>query len=114
MFTHKAGQTVAKGTYWELSSGRRVDLSEEGTLPGDIKDSYLRAPAGVMILLGPLVGLFYVIALPFIAIAVVVIQLVSKAVEGLYSLIGKSISFGWRPKNAYLTGKKKEKEKKDK
>lgn len=109
MLTHRAGQTVAKGTYWELGSGRRVDLSGAGMLPGDVTSRYFRAPAIAMVLLGPLVGLFYVIALPFIAIAVVAFQVAGKMVEGLYRLVGKSISFGWRPKNAYLTGKKKEK-----
>jgi len=109
MFTHRAGQTVAKGTYWELSSGRRVDIAGAGILPGDATARYFRAPAVAMILLGPLIGLFYVIAVPFIAIAVVLFQLAGKIVEGLYRLVGKSISFGWRPKNAYLTGKKKEK-----
>ncbi len=109
MFTHKGGHKVAKGTYWEVRSGHRVDIADEGLLPGDVTASYLRAPATVMILMGPIIGLLYVIALPFIGIAVVAAQLVGKILEGLYNLIGKSASFGWRPKNAYLTGKKKKK-----
>lgn len=109
MFTHKGGYKVSKGTYWEVRSGHRVDIADEGLLPGDVTASYLRAPAGVMLLMGPIIGLLYVIALPFIGIAVVATQLAGKILEGLYNLIGKSVSFGWRPKNAYLTGKKKKK-----
>jgi hypothetical protein len=32
----------------------------------------------------------------------------------MYALVAKSISFGWQPKNAYLSGKKKKKEKEEK
>jgi hypothetical protein len=34
-------------------------------------------------------------------------------VGGTMSILGKSLSFGWRPKEAYLSGKKKKNNKKD-
>jgi hypothetical protein len=109
MLTYKGGQKVGKGTYWDLKNGRRIDVTDEDVLPGERTSTYLRMPSGVMLLTGPVIGLVYVIFLPFIGIAVVATVAGRKLVEGMANLIGKSLSFGWRPKNAYLSGKKKEK-----
>jgi hypothetical protein len=51
----------------------------------------------------PFVGLTYVVALPF----VFAYALGSAAVNGALALIGREASFGWRPSEAYLSGKKK-------
>ncbi|MDI6728408.1 MAG: hypothetical protein QMD44_05715 [Thermodesulfovibrionales bacterium] len=61
------------------------------------------------LLLGPILGLVYVIALPFIAIATIVILIGKKALGGILSLMRNLVSFGWRPSEAYLSGKKKKK-----
>lgn len=53
----------------------------------------------------PFIGLFYVVSLPFIF----VYALGAVALNGIFGLAGKSVSFGWRPTEAYLGGKKKEK-----
>jgi hypothetical protein len=59
----------------------------------------------VMLLASPIIGLVYVVFLPFIGIA----TLAAVAGRGvLGSVAGKTISFGWRPVEAYLAGKKKE------
>lgn len=111
MLTYKGGQKVGKGTYWDLKNGRRIDVTDEVALPGERTATYLKMSSGVMLLSGPIIGLIYVIFLPFIGIAVVATVAGRKIVEGMANLIGKSLSFGWRPKNAYLSGKKKEKSK---
>jgi hypothetical protein len=54
----------------------------------------------------PFIGLSYIIALPF----VFAYALMSAAVNGVLSLVGSEASFGWRPTEAYLAGKKKKKE----
>lgn len=54
----------------------------------------------------PFVGLAYIAALP----AAFLFALGVAAVNGLLSLAGKEASFGWRPVEAYLTGRKKRKE----
>jgi len=59
------------------------------------------------IISAPFIGLAYVIALPFGFVA----ALSTAAIEGLAGVFGKSASFGWRPAEAYLGGKKKEKNK---
>lgn len=111
MLTYRGGNRVGKGTYWDLKSGQRVDVDGEALLPGDSGATYLKMPSGLMLLTGPVIGLIYVVFLPFIGIAVVATVVGRKLVEGMANLIGKSLSFGWRPKNAYLAGKKKEKDK---
>ena len=84
-------------------------LRQEAILSGDASSTYYRIPASMMLLAGPVIGLFYVICLPFIGIATIASLATGKVVNGLLSLIGKSLSFGWRPREAYLSGKKKSK-----
>jgi hypothetical protein len=112
MLTYKGGNKVEKGTYWELSSGQRIDVANEAILSGDNSSTYLRMSAGFMLLAGPVIGLLYVVLLPFIGIATVATVAARKVIGGAFNLIGKSLSFGWRPRTAYLAGKKK-KDKKD-
>jgi hypothetical protein len=109
MLTYKGGSKVGAGTYWDLSSGERIDVSAEAVLSGDGRTTFYRIPSGVMLLVGPVIGLIYVLMLPFIGIGTVAVLAVRKVVGGAMSLIGKSLSFGWRPKEAYLAGKKKNK-----
>ena len=54
----------------------------------------------------PFIGLAYIVTLPF-AFA---FALLSTIVNGALSLVGREASFGWRPTEAYLAGKKKRKE----
>jgi hypothetical protein len=110
MLTYKGGHKVGKGTYWDLANGRRIDVASEGVLAGGETATYVRMSSAVMLLSGPFIGLLYAILMPFIGIAAAVVLSMRKAVDGLHTLVAKSISFGWRPSNAYLAGKKKKKE----
>jgi len=110
MLTYKGGYKVGKGTYWDLANGRRIDVLNEAVLDGGGSATYIRMSTGAMLLSGPIIGLLYAILMPFIGIATVVALAGGKVLGGLYSLAAKSISFGWQPKNAYLSGKKKKKE----
>ena len=51
----------------------------------------------------PFIGLFYVIVLPFAFFFAVAYT----AINSVLALAGRSVSFGWRPAEAYLAGKKK-------
>ena len=106
MLTYKGGQTVGKGTYWDLSSGRRIDVANEAVLSGGTA-TYVRMSAAVMLLSGPRIGLLYAVLMPFIGIASLAALAVRGILKGLYDLVAKSISFGWRPIHAYLSGRKK-------
>ena len=109
MFTSKGGHKVGKGTYWDLRRGRRVDIAHEGVLPGDRSSNYVKMPVGVMLLSGPIIGLLYAILMPFIGLATIATLAGRKVLGGLYNIVAKTISFGWRPTIAYLTGKNKKK-----
>jgi len=64
------------------------------------------------VLLGPIGGLLYIVALPIISIAAIVAIGGSKALSGITSVVTNIVSFGWRPAEAHLTGKKKTKKSK--
>lgn len=66
------------------------------------------------LVMAPIVGLLYVIALPFIAIGTVAAVMVKRLAEGLYHVVGNLVSFGWRPLEANLSGKKKERKRRGK
>ena len=59
----------------------------------------------------PFIGLAYIVMLPigfFVALAAAV---VNAAAKGLAAVAGKSVTFEWRPVEAYLAGRKKKAEK---
>ena len=73
---------------------------------GDRKAVYYRMPAMGILVFGPLMGLLYAIFLQFIGIAMPV-KLVIQKVVGEVSLSTRSAAtFGWRPSESYLAGKK--------
>lgn len=113
MIRHKGGQTVGKGVYWDLSAGKRIDIDNEGVLPGDESATYIKLATGIVLVLGPVFGLAYVIILPFMAIGTVAVLLVSKVSRAVLNLASRIVYFEWRPTEAYLAGKKR-KEKKGK
>jgi hypothetical protein len=55
-----------------------------------------------LIAVAPFIGLAYLVALPF----AFVFALGNAAFKGVASLAGGTASFGWRPTEAYLSGKK--------
>lgn len=56
----------------------------------------------------PFIGIAYVVALPFAFFGAIA----SVAAGGALNAFGKTAVFGWRPTEAYLTGKKKKEESK--
>jgi hypothetical protein len=65
---------------------------------------------GVAVLVfGPFLGLAYFISLPFIAIGTIVVLIGRSVLRGMLSLMRNLVSFGWRPSEAYLAGRKKAK-----
>jgi hypothetical protein len=107
MLRHRGGHEVGKGTYWNFSTGERVDIADQGVLPGNSNTVYHRLPATGILVMGPIIGLFYAAFLPFIGIAMVV-KLVAQKVAGMaLAPVRSSASFGWRPSESYLAGTKK-------
>jgi hypothetical protein len=58
----------------------------------------------------PFIGIAYVVAVPvsfFLVLALGAIELMMKGITGITGMLGKQVTFEWRPMEAYLTGKKK-------
>ena len=113
MLKYNGGSRVGKGTYWNLTNGERIDIRDEGILPGEAKKAYYRMPAAAIIVAGPVLGLMYALFLPFIGIAMLVKLVGQKAGGGVMEMVHGSASFGWRPSESYLAGKKTKEAKKD-
>jgi len=107
MLRYNAGSKVGKGTYWNFANGERIDVSDEGVLPGGKRTVYFRLPATGIIILGPIMGLLYAAFLPFIGIAMLVKVVLQKVASMAFSSAKSSASFGWRPSESYLAGQKK-------
>lgn len=105
MIVHYGESRVGKGTYWSLSDGKRVEITDEGVLPGGSGTKYMKLPPAAMLLVGPFLGFVYVVFFPFMAIATVVALAAGK----IFGSLLKGVSFGWRPATAHLSGKKKNK-----
>ena len=100
------GHTVQAGTYWNLSNGSRVQMEQEGVLPGSGTTRYIKAHVAVMLMAAPIIGLVFAVFLPFIGIVMTLNLVGKKLVQGVESVAASSMSFGWRPIEAYLAGRK--------
>ena len=109
MLTRSGGQKVGSGTYWDISSGLRIDMEQEGVLPGDESAKYLKASAGMILLAGPFLGLVYIIVLPIMGVVTALSLLLRKMLGSVADLARNIVSFGWRPSESYLGGKNKKK-----
>ncbi len=107
MIRHKGGHRADKGTYWNFGTGERVDIAVEGVLPGDGRTVYYKLPATGILFMGPVLGLLYAAFLPFIGIAMVAKLVMQKIGRAALGPVRSGASFGWRPSESYLAGKKK-------
>jgi len=111
---YKGGHKVEKGTYWDAATGERVEVEGQMTLPGNDHTIYIKAKSGLVLIAGPILGLVFAIFLPFIGIAMSLGQVGRKIAGSAVGHAAQSVSFGWRPIEAYLTGRKKQKEAREK
>jgi len=114
---NKGGHTVKAGTYWNMANGNRVQMEQEGVLPGSGTTRYIKAPVAVMLMAAPVIGLLFAVFFPFIGIAMTLSLIGKKLANTVTEAAAGSMSFGWRPIEAYLAGKKRRNEaraKKDK
>lgn len=106
----RGGQSVARGTYWNLKYGGLAEMRDEEILPGGCDAKYYRIPFVCIPFLALVLGGFYVIFLPIIMITMATYLLGKRIFGGILSQAGRSVYFGWRPTEAYLSGKNKKKE----
>ena len=106
MLRHNGGEMVGKGTYWSLTNGERIDIAGEETLPGGRDRTFYKMPAAAIIVVAPVLGLLYAAFLPFIGIAMLVKLVGQKIGGGVMETVQGSASFGFRPSESYLSGRK--------
>jgi hypothetical protein len=111
MKRYTGNQVVKKGIYLSLKRRDFVTIESEGDLlPGTSDERYVKIPPVAMIVLGPIMGLMYVIFLPFISFAMVLGLMAHKAFLGL-RFVEKSLvreaTLHWMPGVAYLIWRKR-------
>lgn len=105
------GNLVGEGTYWNLKSGRLVELKSEGILPAEQNAVYYKVPFLLLFFWGIFSGALYIVCLPVTIIATSLYFLGRRVFGGAFGQVRTSISFGWRPTEAYLAGKNKKEKK---
>lgn len=101
---------VEPGLYFNPRRLRFRSQDEPGRLPGAEDDTYYSVPLALLLVAGPLIGLIYVIFLPFIGLA----MFASFAVQKLAGWIGEAgaafarvLRPSWRPVTAFFDRSRK-------
>ena len=92
MTTYTGTQDVDPGLYVKTGSLRLTSVERRGALPGGANEHYRRVPMLVMLLLAPLLGLAFVIFLPFIGFAVMLRLLGEKMWHLVAPAAGRAIA----------------------
>ena len=109
MARYSGGESVGAGMYWNLATMNVVGLKTAGILPGSEELTYRRLPFFIVFLLMIAVGGVYVLFLPVMIICTTIYMVGVRVFGSLLLQMRKSMSFGWRPSEAYLSGKGTEK-----
>jgi hypothetical protein len=88
MRTKNGGTPAKEGFYFNLNNKEIVTLEKEGMLPGTDIIHYVRIPLLAMLIGGPLIGLLYVIFLPFISF-VMVLSVALQKTKAVLQTIGR-------------------------
>ncbi len=120
MVMYKGGMVVEKGLYWDPVDGGRINVREDGLLPGNKDTRYLKISSVALLVIAPLFGMMYVMFLPLFGIGVffiswmapVICTLVSAASTGIKvcsRIDGRNAFFNWSPSRSYLSSSAKSK-----
>jgi hypothetical protein len=106
MKLHVGGSHVERGGYWSFTNGSYARIPEGGgTLPGGDKVKYIRAPLPLIFLGAPILGLTFVIFLPFVGFGMVLYVLgkaLRVALEGFAESVVRVAAPNWAPGRAYF------------
>ncbi|MBI4443940.1 MAG: hypothetical protein HY649_11285 [Acidobacteria bacterium] len=88
MFNYQAGQKVKNGLYLNLSKWEIVPVERGGgTLPEGEGHRYVKLPLLLMLLFAPVMGLLYVVFLPFIGFALLLSLMARKSLRALRKVV---------------------------
>jgi hypothetical protein len=106
MTRYHGKEKVRPGIYFNLRQLSFSSMEDEGRLPGTPEDVYRSVPAIALLIVGPLVGLAYVIFLPligFVMLARIVLgKLLTLSAEAIVAL-GRVLQPAWQPARAFLS-----------
>lgn len=108
-----SGSKVASGIYWNLGRWELANIGPTGgALPGHDGDRFVKVPLVAALAVAPLLGLVFVMFLPFIGVAMVAALAVKKVGAllhgGATSVAATVAQSSALPGEAYLTGAKHE------
>jgi len=109
MTTYTANQVVDPGLYFSVKPLALTSIERTGPLPGSESDVYRRVPMLLMLAMSPLLGLAFVIFLPFIGFAMVFRLLGERAVEAGARAATEGVRVlrpAWAPALAFLSRSK--------
>ena len=112
MKRYQGNETVGPGLYFNLRQLSFKSMEREGRLPGTENEVYHGVPWLALVVAGPILGLIYVIFLPFIGLAAILGLLGEKVGEllgGAAASAGRALKPGWEPARAFLSRSKRRK-----
>ncbi len=109
MARHIGGSPAGSGYYWNARNWSITPVPRPGgLLPGGPRDRYLKVPTLAALMLMPILGGLFVVFLPAIGFALVAYALAKKVAAllgGSAADFATTLTPGWRPGEAHLTGK---------
>ena len=108
MMTATAGTTARRGYWFNVSEWRLHPVRSEGEkLPGAAGEKYVHVPLVVAFTAAPILGAAFVVFLPVIGFYVA-LQATGRAVASIAKHssreVAATVSPGWQPGTAHLTG----------
>ncbi len=109
MARHVGGTPVQSGYYWHLRHWSITPVPKPGgMLPGGAQDRFLKVPTLAVLMLMPILGGLFVVFLPvigFVLVAHALVKKVAALLHGGAADLAATVTPGWRPGEAHLTGK---------
>jgi len=106
MKRYNGNQKVAPGLYFNLRHLSLVPLEAEGLLGGTPEETWIRVPSLAFLVVGPVLGLAYVIFLPFVGfwmLGRLVLSKLGLAVEDGLAAGARVLGPSWEPARAFLS-----------
>jgi len=112
MTKQSAGSTAKAGYYFNLKSWEVHPVPADGErLPGEAGQQWIAVPTIAALVLAPILGLTFLMFLPFIGFYLTLeaaVQPVLRVFRHEAAELAATMSPGWQPGEAHLTGKREE------
>lgn len=112
MTTIDAGTRVRKGYYFSAKSWTLHPMPRDGeALPGEVGERYVHVPLLVAFVLAPIMGAAFLMFLPFVGFYLALsaaLRPVTRGFRRSAEEVAATLTPGWAPGEAHLTGKRAE------